>query len=134
MYHIHKFFLQMISLDDNILQWEYDTFHVQIIWHCAYKGTGGILRKWNRCLVLFAGKTFQPYLNMFCFFMHLFLFYNFFFVDQNFSHICFSRSFFYIPFSVYKFSNTHFSFHIPFLIKDFPDIFFIFFFWSIINI
>ena len=126
MYHIHKFFLQMISLDDNILQWEYDTFHVQIIWHCAYKGTGGILRKWNRCLVLFAGKTFQPYLNMFCFFMHLFLFYNFFLWIRIFLIFVFLVLFFIFPFRFTSFLIFIFLFIFPFWLRIFL-IFFLYF-------
>ena len=73
MYRIYNFFHQMISLDSIILQQEYHILYVQIIWHCAYKGTNCTLCKWNNGLVLFAYKTFRPYLNIFFLFLCIFL-------------------------------------------------------------
>ena len=67
----------------------------KIIWHCTYKATNDKLCKWIRSLVLFAGKTFQPYLNIFrpfFLFMHLFPIF-FFFWFRIFQFIFFFYSF-----------------------------------------
>ena len=61
-------------------------FQVQIIWHCAYKDTNHTLCKWNRGLVLLAGKTFLPHLYIFCSFLASFS--DFLLLVQDFSHIC----------------------------------------------
>ena len=92
---------------------QYDIFHVQIIWHCSCKGTNDILWKWNRGLVLFADKTLQPYLNIFCSFYASN--YDFLFLNQDFSHILFTCP------------------DILFLVQNFPHIcfFYILFLFSI---
>ena len=52
MFHIYTILYQMISLGDTILQWEYDIFLAQIIWHYADRDFDDILRKYNKALVL----------------------------------------------------------------------------------
>ena len=50
----------MISLDDRILQWEYDIFQAWITQHCVNAGFNGILSKYNRILVLPIARISQP--------------------------------------------------------------------------
>ena len=145
----------MISPKNAILQWEHDIFHVQIIWHYAYKGTNDILCKWDRGLALFSDKTLQSYfcLTIFCSFYviifisffqdfldicffrilvlhqdfpHMFFICNIFFLVQNFLHICFC--FFYVLFLAQNFLHICFC-HILFFAQNFSFFFFFFFFW-----
>ena len=153
----------MISPKNAILQWEHDIFHVQIIWHYAYKGTNDILCKWDRGLALFSDKTLQSYfcLTIFCSFYviifisffqdfldicffrilvlyqdfpHMFFICNIFFLVQNFLHICFC--FFYVLFLAQNFLHICFC-HILFFAQNFSFFFFfflIFSFWSRISL
>ena len=151
----------MISPKNAILQWEHDIFHVQIIWHYAYKGTNDILCKWDRGLALFSDKTLQSYfcLTIFCSFYviifisffqdfldicffrilvlyqdfpHMFFICNIFFLVQNFLHICFC--FFYVLFLAQNFLHICFC-HILFFAQNFSFFFFLIFsFWSRISL
>ena len=153
----------MISPKNAILQWEHDIFHVQIIWHYAYKGTNDILCKWDRGLALFSDITLQSYfcLTIFCSFYvlifisffqdfldicffrilvlyhdfpHMFFICNIFFLVQNFLHICFC--FFYVLFLAQNFLHICFC-HILFFAQNFSFFFFfflIFSFWSRISL
>ena len=105
----------------------------KIIWHCTYKATNDKLCKWIRSLVLFAGKTFQPYLNIFrpfFLFIHLFaIFFFFWFRIFQFAFFLHSFwlgfcSFFHTIFWIRIFVVYMSFFHTLFLVQDFPDNYF----------
>ena len=86
--------------------------------------------KWKKGPFLFADKTFQPYLNIFCSFFLLFYFTHIWFCHIFFFSLGFFRKFVFVFFFIFSFwfriFLIFFLFHILVLILDFSDISFLY--------